>query len=173
MRHSPLFRDCHFIVNIRRFPLLLAILLALWGVATVYAEGLRPGSLNSLASIAGDNGGPTLVNGDKFGVSTAQIGLLNQDPLPVPAVGGHHDSARMLQFKAGGHVLGFLPDRAYLAGLDHALRVEFAGTPGVKPQAAETETFSRVTYPNLWPGIDLVVVKLAKDSTYLPLILQE
>jgi hypothetical protein len=38
-------------------------------------------------------------------------------------------SADMLQFKAGGHVVGFQSTRAYLVGLDHALSVEFVGTP--------------------------------------------
>jgi hypothetical protein len=39
----------------------------------------------------------------------------------------------------------------------------------VIPQAAETETFSRVTYPNLWPGINLVYTAAAggiAKSTY-------
>ena len=33
----------------------------------------------------------------------------------------------LLQFKAGGQVLGFLPNEVYLASLDQALRVEFMG----------------------------------------------
>ncbi len=41
----------------------------------------------------------------------------------------------MLQFKAGGHILGFQPRKAYLAGMDHALSVEFVGSAGVIPQA--------------------------------------
>ncbi len=73
--------------------------------------------------------------------------------------------ADMLQFKAGGHVLGFQPNKAYLASLDHALSVEFLGTPGVMPKAAaiplatgttpKAPFLSRVVYQNLWDGISL------------------
>jgi len=71
----------------------------------------------------------------------------------------------MLQFKAGGHILGFQPNKAYLAGLDHVLSVEFLGTPGVMPTAASTASatgnmskapaFSTVRYQNLWDDISL------------------
>ena len=37
----------------------------------------------------------------------------------------------LLQFAAGGHVLGFEPGGVYAAGSDHVLRVTFVGTPGV------------------------------------------
>ena len=42
----------------------------------------------------------------------------------------------MLQFKAGGHLLGFQPRKVYFASLDHALSVEFLGTLGVMPNTA-------------------------------------
>jgi hypothetical protein len=71
----------------------------------------------------------------------------------------------MLQFTAGGHVLGFLPTKAYLASLDHALSVEFLGTPGIMPESTGTEpitgtlnkapTLRKVLYQNLWEGISL------------------
>jgi hypothetical protein len=89
----------------------------------------------------------------------------------VPSVGGtvsqggDATSPSILQFKAGGHLLGFQPNRAYVVGMDHALSVEFLGTPGVMPQAAgEVEQKSdrsaapalgRVVYQNLWEGISL------------------
>ena len=52
----------------------------------------------------------------------------------------------MLQFTAGGHVLGFQPTKAYLASLDHALSVEFLGTKGVMPEADRNYTNRR--YPH-------------------------
>ncbi len=71
----------------------------------------------------------------------------------------------MLQFKAGGHVLGFQPNKVFLAGLDHALSIEFLGTDGVMPTSAATAAatgntgkappLSTVVYRNLWEGIDL------------------
>jgi hypothetical protein len=81
---------------------------------------------------------------------------------------------KMLQFKAGGHVLGFQANKAYVAGLDHALTVEFRGTAGVMPIAESAYTaqplinlnrtaerisgakpLSKVIYQNLWKGINL------------------
>jgi uncharacterized repeat protein (TIGR02543 family) len=91
----------------------------------------------------------------------------------------------LLQFRAGGHILGFSPDGVYLAGLDHALRVEFlgatsSGMPLVSGEAAEgiqvgassstrgnlwelagaggqsgAQPLTRATYRDLWPGISL------------------
>jgi hypothetical protein len=69
----------------------------------------------------------------------------------------------LLQFTAGGHVLGFKSNQMYLATGSHALSTEFVGTAGVSPQTAEvTKTSSKtlpltkVTYPGLWKGITLV-----------------
>jgi len=39
-------------------------------------------------------------------------------------------STSLLQFTAGGHVIGFAPTQVILAALDHALRIEFVGTAG-------------------------------------------
>ena len=36
----------------------------------------------------------------------------------------------MLQFKAGGHLLGFRPKKVYFASLDHALSVAVSGHTG-------------------------------------------
>ncbi len=69
----------------------------------------------------------------------------------------------ILQFNAAGHVLGFEHDGVYIAGGNHMLKVEFAGTPGVMPATANTVTdgsgsqlLTRVAYNDLWPGINLV-----------------
>jgi Beta-propeller repeat len=71
----------------------------------------------------------------------------------------------LLQFKAGNHVLGFAPDKAYLASIDHSLIVRFLGTRGAKPKAdmntvatgvmTSAPLLTRVIYQNLWDGISL------------------
>ena len=62
----------------------------------------------------------------------------NTDIIPLSG------QSNMLQFTAGGHVLGFQPTKAYLASLDHALSVEFLGTKGVMPKAAGTMPTAQV-----------------------------
>jgi len=72
----------------------------------------------------------------------------------------------MLQFKAGDHLLGFQPKKVYFASLDHALSVEFLGTPGVMPKGggegretgnkSKAPTLSKVVYEGLWEGISLM-----------------
>ncbi|MBU1139270.1 MAG: SBBP repeat-containing protein, partial [Proteobacteria bacterium] len=69
----------------------------------------------------------------------------------------------LLQFTAGGHVLGFKNDSVYIAGGDHMLKVEFTGTTGAYPvankatqSASDAQAFNYVTYNDLWPGVDLV-----------------
>ena len=71
----------------------------------------------------------------------------------------------LLQFNAGGHILGFKPDKVYFASLDHAIVEEFLGTNGVMPagEAGQGSTegkkgapgLGRVVYKNLWRGITL------------------
>jgi len=75
----------------------------------------------------------------------------------------------LLQFTSGGHVIGFAPTQIYLAGLDHALRIEFVGAAEVTPVTVSAETNAShptqrsgqaqplgvVTYPELWRGIDV------------------
>ena len=39
---------------------------------------------------------------------------------------------KLMQFTAGGHVLGFQEDRLYMATGSHALRISFGGTAGVR-----------------------------------------
>ena len=104
--------------------------------------------------------------------------------VPVPAAVAHDGSPslphNLFQFRAGGHVVGFQPERLYLAALDHALRVEFVGTAGVMPRIAagvvKSRTqpgvlpLTRVVYPNLWPGIGVTYEAVSggiAKSTYL------
>jgi len=83
---------------------------------------------------------------------------------------------KYLQYQAGGHVLGFGPGQVYLAGLDHALRVEFAEGNNVAPSgaAAAAQTgrplpLERVSYTNAWDGVDLTYTASSQglaESTY-------
>jgi hypothetical protein len=73
--------------------------------------------------------------------------------------------SNLLQFRAGNHILGFAPGKAYLVSMDHALSVQFIGTKGVVPIAdanapaiefmTKAPTLSKVVYQNLWDGISL------------------
>jgi hypothetical protein len=40
------------------------------------------------------------------------------------------EKLELMQFTAGGHVMGFQPKRVYFVSLNHALSVEFWGTSG-------------------------------------------
>ena len=75
-------------------------------------------------------------------------------------------SSNILQFKSGGHVVGFQRNKAYFAGLDHALSVEFLCTPGVMPKStafaqgagntsSKALSLNKIVYRNLWKGISL------------------
>jgi hypothetical protein len=74
-------------------------------------------------------------------------------------------SSDILQFKAGNHIIGFSPGKAYLVALDHALTVEFLGAKGVMPKAeggepagnssSEAQSLKKVVYQDLWEGITL------------------
>jgi hypothetical protein len=74
---------------------------------------------------------------------------------------------RMLQCTSGRHVLGFRSQKMFVAGADHALKVEFLGARSVFPKARKKSATSQhqarvsnplevVTYSNLWDGITLV-----------------
>ena len=71
----------------------------------------------------------------------------------------------LLQFIAGGHILGFRSDKVYFASGDHAIVEEFLGTKGVVPVGEEGPAspegkkgapgLGKVAYRNLWRGITL------------------
>jgi hypothetical protein len=76
----------------------------------------------------------------------------------------------LLQYTAGGHVVGFRKGEMFLASGDHALRVEFVNARLVSPveeiksvsmkdnrQAAQP--LEKVTYRDLWQGVTLVYEK--------------
>ena len=69
-----------------------------------------------------------------------------------------------MQFKAGGHIMGFKSDRVYLVNTAAFLSVEFMGTKGVMPKATAGKTqgkgqglerLGKVEYQDLWKGITL------------------
>jgi len=111
--------------------------------------------------IHSDASSPIALIGSGLNSADRQLASANE----VVPLSGSGAAGNMLQFKAGGHVLGFQPNKAYLAGLDHVLSVEFLGTPGVMPTAASTApatgnmgkapALSTVRYQNLWDDISL------------------
>ncbi|HTZ19181.1 MAG TPA: hypothetical protein VMB78_12165, partial [Dissulfurispiraceae bacterium] len=96
--------------------------------------------------------------------------------VPISVKGAGND---MLQFKSGNHILVFLPNKAYLAAMDHALSVQFLGTKGVMPtsdmkgaskeSSAKTSPLNKVVYKNLWNDISLTYESTkdgVTESTY-------
>jgi hypothetical protein len=67
-------------------------------------------------------------------------------------------AAELVQVKASGHIIGFLPQKVYMAAMDHLLSVDFLGTPGSAPQQAQDQ----VTYANLWDGVDVTYETVAE-----------
>jgi len=89
--------------------------------------------------------------------------------LPVASCSNAPDSIRagnletLLQFTSAGHVLGFGQESVYVAGLDHALHVEFNNANHVQPVAGEPATaqsspapLDSVRYNNIWNNIDII-----------------
>lgn len=67
-----------------------------------------------------------------------------------------------LQFTVGNHALRFFTDRVYIASGDHMFGVAFANSEGASPvpedeglQSSKAQSFEKISYSNLWPGIDL------------------
>ncbi len=74
----------------------------------------------------------------------------------------------LLQFTSGGHALGFSAQGMYAATGSHALHVDFVNANHVKPQADSgsrvkgmAAPLDRVTYADLWDGIDLTYAATA------------
>jgi len=76
----------------------------------------------------------------------------------------------MMQFVSEGHVLGFRKGDVFIASGNHALRVEFINSRVVSPKEEGTAEhkegrenkaapMNKVTYKELWRGIDLVYTK--------------
>ncbi len=98
---------------------------------------------------------------------------------PLAGFGPAAGTSAILQYTFGGHILGFATNQVFLAGLDHALTVEFVGTKGQMPagQAAassaevdHTPALGQVTYRDMWPGVDVIYTAAQGglvESTYV------
>jgi hypothetical protein len=87
----------------------------------------------------------------------------------------------MLQFTAGGHVLGFRKGEMVIASGDHALRIEFVNARPVSPAEEikspeprknrdAAQPLGKVSYRDLWAGVTLVYEKNSSGvvkSSYL------
>jgi len=91
-------------------------------------------------------------------------------------------SGKMLQFTAGGHVLGFNEGGIVVASSNHALKVEFVNAQPILPEdkgkststennGQTTDPLGKVIYQDLWPGVSLVYEKhgtgVYKSTYYL------
>jgi hypothetical protein len=83
--------------------------------------------------------------------------------VPVSAEGSaaaaENAGSDWLQFTSAGHVLGFSSGGTIIASSSHMLKTEFIHANPIKPQAdtkGDTRDFSRVSYNDLWTGVDLV-----------------
>ena len=82
----------------------------------------------------------------------------------LPGFAGEAKAASILQFTSGGHALGFTAQAMYAATGSHALHVDFIGARAIQPHTGSSSSnvdgkpapLSRVTYPGLWNGIDLL-----------------
>ena len=103
--------------------------------------------------------------------------LLAGAPVHAAAPAGAAPAPQLLQYQAGGHVLGFGTSRVTIASLGHALSVQFAGSNQVQPVSASAASpagraapLKQVSYPNAWDGVDVVYTSAPgglAESTYI------
>lgn len=103
---------------------------------------------------------PVVLRSSLFRLVLLLLVLLSLWETPQAAIPDQQE--QLLQFTAAGHVLGFQRKGLYVASGDHMLHVDFVGSSGVTPEAAEAgedgnkaQPLTRVTYHNLWSGISL------------------
>lgn len=99
-----------------------------------------------------------------LGYAWAQETYAHAAPAGAPEVDGRKNTAALMQFTSGGHVLGFDAGKVYIASGDHMLSVEFLGLSG-KPgspisnqyplQDTRDKSLKRVLYRENWKGINL------------------
>ncbi len=93
----------------------------------------------------------------------AAAGVLDRKPREIQS--GSTDD--LLQFTAGGHVLGFRKGEMFMASGDHALSVEFVNARRVSPEektaapnpdksARAARPLGKIAYGDLWDGVTLV-----------------
>jgi hypothetical protein len=96
-----------------------------------------------------------------FWIWICLISLLFPSATPALAASNPAPTGGLLQFQSAGHVLGFAQGELYVSNGTYALHLEFVDAAPVAPQAADRATGSapaaltKVTYPDLWPGITL------------------
>ena len=66
-------------------------------------------------------------------VGAYNVSAVKKAAYQAPAAQNSAPENTLLQFTAGGHILGFKPDKVYFASFDHAIVEEFIGTKGVMP----------------------------------------
>ena len=104
----------------------------------------------------------------------AEAGRFGQDLLRPP---------ELLQYAAGGHVLGFRDDGVIIASVDHALRVEFVNGRPISPAAEATSSgpaedqgrapaLRKVTYRDIWDGASAIYEKTASGVVKSSFIIQ-
>ncbi|MCE9585978.1 hypothetical protein K8R04_01500 [Candidatus Uhrbacteria bacterium] len=76
---------------------------------------------------------------------------------------GTSGKSKLIQFTSAGHVLGFREDGVIIASGRHMLNVVFLGSEGVSPATdnatngtGKVSPLSRVTYKNVWDGVNAV-----------------
>lgn len=103
------------------------------------------------------------------GMQSKQASMLEAIPDPANS---------LLQYTASGHLLGFSADKVYLTGMDHVLTVSFVdgkrgqpeGQAGSGKTHGKTASLGKVSYQNVWPGVDVIFTAPdggIAESTYL------
>ena len=109
------------------------------------------------------------------------IVLLNLISSPLPQVESYTWDAgseeTIKQFTAERHVLGFDQRAVYIAGIDHALRLEFENSQPIQPVAKASSAASsiappleEVTLSGVWEGVDIIFSAVEggiAESTYI------
>ena len=94
----------------------------------------------------------------RFAKTLIGIGLLSTT---LAGFGAQQPAREIVQFRAGGHILGFSPEGMVIAARTHALKIDFNNSQKGGPVAEGAATgndappLTRVSYPDLWTGITL------------------
>ncbi len=105
--------------------------------------------------------------GKKFSTSVTVIALLSTNVgFNLPIVSAEEPNKDdLLQFTSQDHIVGFRSDGVYVASARHALTTKFLNANTVTPisdsnsevdAAGKVPALSKVTYKNIWNGIDAV-----------------
>jgi beta-propeller repeat-containing protein/type IX secretion system substrate protein len=116
------------------------------------------------------------MNSSQTGLTLTVVLSLALILFPQLSQAGNNPDA-LLQFTAGGHVLGFQTTGMYVAAGDHMLKTTFVNANNIIPAADQepssydkTQQLGKVTYADLWDGITLTYEQTASGiakSTYV------